>query len=172
VKEGMQLNEEQFMVLKTMSEAKNRMDINMFSKKVNLSPAQTIQQIQELAKEGFLQKIGNGFGITDKGKEALKAFTLVPEETGFRFYYGIDRPTGLKANSLGDFYRMIKQISPDSAEFHLYRGDFEAWLKDVCKNTELAEEFHSVRASGAKGEELKTELLNVLDTEYRFKELM
>ncbi len=166
------MNEEEFKVLKTMSEAKNRMDINMFAKKINLSPAQTIQQIQELAKEGFLQKIGNGFGITDKGKAALKAFTKVSDEMGFRFYYGIDQPAGLTANSLGDFYKIIKQISVDSLEFHLLRGDFEAWLKGVCKETELAEEFESVKASGVKGEELKTELLNVLDTEYRFKELM
>ena len=155
-----------------MSETKNRMDINMFAKKINLSPAQTIQQVQELAKEGFLQKIGNGFAITEKGKTTLKAFKMVPEEMGFRFYYGIDKPTGLTANSLGDFYKIIKQISVDSLEFHLYRGDFEAWLKDACKEPELAEEFESVKTSGVKGEKLKTELLNVLDTEYRFKELM
>ncbi len=166
------MKEEQFKVLKTMSEATGRMDINTFAKKINMDPAQTIQQIQELAKEGFLQKIGNGFGITDKGKGALKAFTTIPEEMGFRFYYGIDQPAGLTANSLGDFYKIIKQISVDSLEFHLYRGDFEAWLKGACKETELAEEFESIKTSSAKGEELKKELLNVLDTEYRFKELI
>jgi hypothetical protein len=166
------VNEEQFKVLKTMSEAKNRMDINMFANKINLTPAQTIQQIQELTKEGYLQKIGNGFGITDKGKRARKVFTTFPDEMGFRFYYGVDQPAGLTANSLGDFYKIIKQISVNSLEFHLFRGDFDAWLKNVCKETELAEEFESVKTSGVKGEELKTELLNVLDTEYRFKELM
>ena len=70
------MKEEQFKVLKTMSEATSRMDLNMFAKKVNLTPNQTIQQIQELAKEGFLQKIGNGYGITEKGKAALKASRL------------------------------------------------------------------------------------------------
>jgi predicted transcriptional regulator len=166
------LNEEQFKVLKAMSEAKSRMDINMFAKKINLNPAQTIQQVQELAKEGFLQKIGNGFGITEKGKAALKAFTMVPEEMVFRFYYGIDQPAGLTANSLGDFYKIIKKTSVDSVEFHLYRGDFEAWLKDVCKEAELAEEFKGVKALGLKGEELKAELLKVLDVKYNFQQLL
>ena len=67
------MKEEQFKVLKTMSEATSRMDINMFAKKVNLNPNQTIQQVQNLAKEGFLQKVGNGFGITDKGKISIKS---------------------------------------------------------------------------------------------------
>ena len=83
------MKEEQFKVLKALSEATSRMDINMFAKKVNLDPNQTIQKVQELAKEGFLQKVGSGFGITAKGKAALKAFVPVPEGMVFRFYNGI-----------------------------------------------------------------------------------
>ena len=86
------LKEEQFKVLKTMNEASNRMDLNMFAQKVNLSSNQTIQQMQELAKEGFLRKVGGGYGITEKGKAVLKAFTPVPKEMGFHFYYGINSP--------------------------------------------------------------------------------
>src|SRR5208337_2534113 len=93
--EGLALKEEQFKVLKTMSEATSRMDLNMFAKKVNLSPNQTIQLIQELAKEGFLQRIGSGYGITIKGKAAFKVFTPVPEEMGFHFYFGINQPADL-----------------------------------------------------------------------------
>jgi predicted transcriptional regulator len=166
------LKEEQFKVLKTMSEATNRMDINMFAKKVNLNPNQTIQQVQELAKEGFLQKVGNGFGITEKGKVALKAFTPVPEETGFRFYCGIDQPTDLTARTLEEFYRIIKQVSVDSLEFHLYRGDFENWLKEACKVPELAEEIGGVKVDGLKGEKLRAELLKVLDAKYSIQELL
>jgi predicted transcriptional regulator len=166
------LNEEQFKVLKTMSEAKNRMDINMFAKKIDFTPAQTIQQVQEMAKEGFLQKIGNGFAITEKGKTALKAFAMVPKEMGFQFYYGIDKPAGLVANSLGDFYKIIKEISADSLEFHLYRGDFEAWLKGACKEPEIAHEFNVVKASGLKGETLKAELLKVLGSKYDIQQLV
>ena len=56
------------------------MDLNMFAQAVNLTPNQAIAEVQELAKEGFLRKVGGGFGLTEKGKNAVKAFALVPAE--------------------------------------------------------------------------------------------
>jgi predicted transcriptional regulator len=170
--EGCLLREEQFKVLKTMSEATNRMDINTFAKKVNLNPNQTIQQIQELAKEGFLQKVGGGFGITERGKAAIKAFTPVPEEMGFHFYNGMNQPTALTARTLEEFYRIIKKINVDSLEFHLYRGDFEKWLKEACKDSELAEKIGDVKAANLKSEDLRAELLKVLDSKYGIQKML
>ena len=166
------MKEEQFKVLKTMSEATSRMDLNMFAKKVNLNPNQTIQQIQELAKGGFLQRIGNGYGITEKGKAAIKAFTPVPEEMGFHFYYGINQPADLTSKTLEEFYKAIKQVSAGSLEFHLYRGDFENWLKEACKEPELADKIGGIKVAGLKGEDLRAELLKVLDAKYCIQELM
>ncbi len=166
------MKEEQIKVLKTMSEATSRMDLTMFAKKVNLSPNQTIQQIQELAKEGFLQRSGSGYGITEKGKAAIKAFTPFPEELSFHFYFGINQPTDLTAKTLQEFYKAIKQVSVGSLEFHLYRGDFENWLKEACKEPELAKEIGGIKAAELKGEELRAELLKVLDAKYGIQELM
>ena len=86
------MKEEQYKVLKTLIEATSRMDLNMFAQKVNLTSAQTISLIQELAKEGFLQKVGGGYGVTQKGKAALKVFQPVPKDAGFHFYYGLNQP--------------------------------------------------------------------------------
>ena len=166
------MKDEQFKVLKTLSEATSRMDINMFAKKVNLDPNQTIQQVQELAKEGFLQKVGSGFGITAKGKAALKAFVPVPEGMGFHFYNGIDQPTDITAKTLGEFYEDIKQISVDSLEFHIYRGDFENWLKDACNEPDFAQEVGVVKEADLNGEELRAELLKVLEAKYGIQELL
>jgi predicted transcriptional regulator len=166
------LKEEQFKVLKTISEATSRMDLNMFAQKVNLTPTQTIEQLQELAKEGFLHRVGGGYGMTEKGKTALKALTQVPQALGFHFYYGINQPTEFNALSLEEFYRFIKQIGADSLEFHLYRGDFENWIKDICKDTGLATKVESIRAAGLKGEELRQELLKALDTQYGIRDLL
>jgi predicted transcriptional regulator len=166
------LKEEQIRVLKTMSEATSRMDLTTFAKKVDLSPNQTIQQIQELAKEGFLQRSGSGYGITEKGKAAIKVFTPVPDELSFHFYFGIDQPTDLTAKTLQEFYMAIKQVSVGSLEFHVYRGDFENWLKEACKEPELAKEIGGIKAAELKGEELRAELLKVLDAKYGIQELM
>ena len=71
-----------------MNEATNRMDLNMFAHMVNLNPNQAIAEVQELAKEGFLRKVGGGFGLTQKGKNALKAYTPVLSEMGFNYRLG------------------------------------------------------------------------------------
>ncbi len=167
------MKEEQFKVLKTLVEATSRMDLSAFAQKVNLTSEQTIFQIQELAKEGYLQKVASGgYGITPKGKAALKALTPVPKEMGFHFYYGIDQPSEFTAESLEHFYRIIKQVSVESVEFHLYRGDFGNWLKDVCKEPELASEFVRVKAADLKGEDLRKELLKVLAAKYAIEGLL
>ena len=148
------------------------MDMNMFAQAVNLTPNQTMAEVQELAKEGFLRKVGGGFGLTEKGRTALKMFTPVSNEMSFSFYIEIDKPTGFTANSMKEFYSLIKQVVVDSLEFHLYRGDFENWLKDVCKDLELAEAFGSLKSEELKGEELRKALLNAIDAKYGVGDLL
>ena len=123
------MKEEQIRILKTMNEATNRMDLTMFAQAVNLNPNQAIAEVQELAKEGFLRKVGGGFGLTEKGKNAIKIFAQTPNELGFNFYVDFGKPLGFTALSMEQFYMFIKQITTDSLEFHLYRDDFENWLK-------------------------------------------
>jgi Mn-dependent DtxR family transcriptional regulator len=166
------LKEEHIKILKTMNEATNRMDMNMFAQAVNLSPNQTMAEVQELAKEGFLRKVGGGFGLTEKGRTALKMFTSVSNETSFHFYVEIDKPMGFAAHSMEEFYRFVKQVVVDSLEFHLYRGDFENWFRDVCKDLELAEAFGALKTEGLKGEELRKALLNAIDAKYGVGDLL
>ena len=163
---------EQLKVLKIMNEATSRMDLNMFAQKVNLTTNQTITQIQELAKSGFLRKTeSGGFGITPKGKAALKAFTPVAPEKGFHFYIGMDSPAGLTAQSLAEFYVLVGQVSADSLEFHLLRGDFEKWAKDVLEEEKLAREFADLESAELSGEALRKNMLKLIEAEYGVDEL-
>jgi len=166
------LKDEQVRVLKTFNEATSRMDLNAFAEKVNLTANQTIHQIQELAKEGFLQRVGAGYSITQKGKTALKAFASVAKEQDFHFYFGLDQPSEFKADSLEQFYCAIKQIGVGSLEFHLYRGDFQNWLRDVFKEPDVTDEFERVKASELKGEDLRAEILKILNEKYGIEELL
>ncbi len=166
------MKEQRIKILKTMNEATNRMDLTMFAEAVNLTPNQAIAEVQELAKEGFLRKVGGGFGLNEKGKNALKMFTPVPEEMGFYFYVDVDKPLGFSARSLEEFYRFTKQVTSDSLEFHLFRGDFENWLREVLKDGELAEAFGALKIEGLKGEDLRKALLKAIDAKYGIGELL
>jgi predicted transcriptional regulator len=166
------LKEGQIKILKIMNEATNRMDINMFAQAVDLSPNQAIAEVQELAKEGFLRKVGSGFGLTEKGKNSLKAFEVVMSELGFNFYVEVDKPLGFSAHSLEELYRLIKQVTSDSLEFHLYRNDFVNWMREVLKDEELAEAVGILKAEGLKGEELRKALLKAIDAKYGVGELL
>ncbi len=166
------MKDEHIKILKTMNEATNRMDITMFAQAVNLNPNQAIAEVQELAKEGFLRKVGSGFGLTEKGKIALKMFTQVPSGMDFSFYVDVGKPLGFSAHSLEEFYMLARQVTTDSLEFHLHRGDFENWLRDVCKDAELAEEIRTLKTDGLKSEDLRKALLKALDARYGIGELL
>ena len=98
--------------------------------------------------------------------------TPVSNEISFLFYVEVDKPIGFTAHSMEEFYRFIKQVIVDSLEFHLYRGDFENWLKDVCKDSELAEAFGALKTEEVKGEDLRKALVKAIDAKYGVGDLL
>jgi hypothetical protein len=155
-----------------MHEATNRMDLHVFAEAVHLTPNEAIADVQELAKEGFLRKVGAGYGLTEKGKNALKMPLVVPQEKAFQFYIGVDRPLGFSAYSLEEFCRLIKQVCSDSLDFHLYRGDFQNWLSQVVDDKELADEVGGFKTSGLYGEDFRKALLKAIDARYGIGDLL
>jgi DNA-binding Lrp family transcriptional regulator len=166
------LKETQLKVLKIMHEATGRMDINVFSQAVGLTPEQAIEQIHQLANMGFLKKVGSGYCLTDKGKNALLIGLQAPANKAFNFYVGLDKPIGFSARSIDEFYRAIKQVPSDVLDFHLYRGDFERWVEEVVQDKELASEIDELEGHGLNGEELRKALLKVIDSRYGVNELL
>jgi len=166
------LKEQQLKILKVMNEATSRMDINMFAQAVNLTPEQAIEQVHILANEAFLRKVGAGYGLTEKGKNALKISAQVPEEKAFCFYVAFDKPLGFSSRSIEEFYRTIKQVTSDSIDFHLYRGDFERWIEEVLQDNELADVVGELEGYGLTGEELRKALLKAIDARYGVGDLL
>jgi DNA-binding Lrp family transcriptional regulator len=160
--------EEQLKVLKVMSEVTSRIDMNTFAQMVGLNPSQTIERMQDLVNAGLIRKVGGGYGITEKGKAILKAITPVPKDTAFHFYTGVGQPTGFSAESLKDFYEIVKRVAAESLDFHLYRGDFENWIKNALKDVTLADELASLKSAVLKGEELRQKMLKAIATRYGF----
>ena len=160
------MTEEQLRVLKAMNEITNRIDLNAFAQMVGLTPNQTIECVQELVNAGFMRKVGSGYGITEKGKNILKAIAPAPKDMAFRFYTGIGQPSSFSAESPKDFYEIVTRVAVESLEFHLYRKDFENWIKNALKDSELAEEFAKLRAMKLKGEDLRKEMMKTLAATY------
>ena len=145
-------------ILKAMSEMTARTDMNEFAQKVGSSPANVMEEMRELARDGYLQKVGSGYHITEKGKNVLKASALVSEEQKFVFYSGLDSPTGLSADSV--------KVDPSVLEFHLYRGDFENWFRAVVGDDAFAGELTTIRDTNLRGEELQKAIAKAIDVRY------
>jgi DNA-binding Lrp family transcriptional regulator len=155
-----------------MNEATSRIDFTTFAHNINLTPNETIVEMQQLVHEGFLRRVGAGYAINEKGKNALKIAVTVPEEKAFRFFVAVDKSLGFSAHSLEEFYRLIKQVVSDSLAFHVYRGDFENWLGDVINDEALVGDVEKIRAYDLEGEELRKALLKALDERYGIGELL
>jgi DNA-binding Lrp family transcriptional regulator len=153
-------------ILKVMSEMTARTDMNEFAQKVGSSPANVMEEMRELARDGYLQKVGSGYHITERGKNVLKASALVSEEHKFVFYSGLDNPTGLSADSVEKFLEVALKVDPSVLEFHLYRGDFENWFRAVVGDDAFAGELTTIRDTNLRGEELQKAIAKAIDVRY------
>ncbi len=160
--------EEKLKVLKFMSEITSRIDMNTFSQMIGLNTNQTVERLQDLVDSGFIKKMGGGYGITKKGQIILKAIKPVPKNTEFHFYTGFGQPCGFSAKSIKDFYEIVKRVDVGALDFHLYRGDFEKWIKSTLKDTMLGDEFANLKKTTLKGEELRQSMLKAIAAIYCF----
>jgi hypothetical protein len=128
---------------------------------------------QGLAKMQYVNAPEKGlYSITEKGKKTLglpevdkqKATEILayfPVEKSFHFYADIGKPLNAFAASLGDFCDKIQKIDVNSVEFHVNRGDFEAWFTSLG-DIELARKTLLVRDLKISGEELRNKLYEIV----------
>lgn len=92
---------------------------------------------------------------TTAKKNPSQAPFSVPPQKAFYFYTNIGAPTGQIASSLEDFNNKLKSVNVASIEFHMQRGDFENWIRDIFHNSKLAARLKLIKALGLKGEKLR-----------------
>ena len=113
------------------------------------------------------------YTITEKGKKALgvpeiskdnaKAImSRTPHEREFHFYAGLSKPLNLYAHSLQDFCDKIQKVNANSLEFHVSRGDFEAWFA-CLGDEELAKKMALLKEKKLSGEELRSKLRSLVE---------
>ncbi len=156
--------EQELKVLKAMSEVKGHTDLNHFAETVGLTPQQTTEIMQDLTKNGYLKKSPRGgYGITEKGKNALRSIATVQTGKEFHFFMEIGHPADLTATNLKEFEDAIKKLDSKSLEFHLYRGDFENWIGTAIEDVGLASSLAEIRVKGLKGEELREAIMRAVE---------
>ena len=80
-------------------------------------------------------------------KESInKILGTVVFDKAFYFYEDIGKPTGDFAVSLSDFCNKINKVDPKSLTFHLQRGDFENWVRDIIGDAELSNKMARLKA--------------------------
>jgi len=88
-------------------------------------------------------------------KKSPKPLSSVPPQKAFYFYRDIGAPTGKPASSLDEFSHQLETVDAASIEFHVKRGDFENWVRDVFHNNKLAERLRTIKTLGLRGEQLR-----------------
>lgn len=94
--------------------------------------------------------------INDLDKEVTET------SPGFYFYADEGKYTGYSAHNIEEFAEAIKNVTLQSIKFHLEREDFENWLNYI-DHKELAQEFKIARETLQTGDELKQNLIDLLD---------
>jgi hypothetical protein len=74
-----------------------------------------------------------------------KILGTVVYDRAFFFYEDIGKPTGDFAVSLSDLCSKINNIDAKSLTFHMKRGDFENWIRDIITDTELSNRMRQLK---------------------------
>jgi len=168
-------------ILKLLCEIKNPLSLREVSERTGLEARSANMHLFGLLKLGFVSKSESGrYTITGSGREVIgfpkvdekfaeKVLKRTPPEKAFRFYNGINQPTGISSDNLVDFCEKIKTIDIKPIEFHMARGDFEVWVHSLG-DAELAKRLRLIREAGLTGEKLRNRLYKALKS--RCEELL
>ncbi|MEM2972013.1 MAG: hypothetical protein QW270_06275 [Candidatus Bathyarchaeia archaeon] len=139
------------------------------AKESGLGFPQVMMHIIGLTRMGYAKQHEKGYyAITEEGKKALgfpeidkgkasEILSYLPVEKSFHFYADIGKPLNIYAVSLQDFCDKIQKVNISSLEFHINRGDFEAWFT-ALGDIELARKTLLIKEQKLIGEDLRKRL--------------
>ena len=137
----------------------------------------TMMHLLGLAKMGYVSSPEKGrYVITDSGKNALGLSEISKEKATailsyaahdktFNFYLAVGKPLNLHAHNLRDFANKLDRADLVSLEFHLQRGDFEAWFR-MQGDEELAKRITLLKKRNAVGEDMRKQLRGIVEQRY------
>jgi len=92
--------------------------------------------------------------------------TPLPVWKAFHFHTPAGESLGWTAGNLWEFRNALAEVPVESISYHLYRGDFEHWLREVIHDEELVRRIHKAVDRKLEGEALRRALLEVVIARY------
>lgn len=90
----------------------------------------------------------------------------LPEPKRFYFCDPSGRHVGHTAASLWEFRDALAKAPLDSLQYHLQRGDFESWVREVLRDSELARRLRKIARRDLQGDMLQEALISVVIDRY------
>lgn len=161
------------LIIETMWMLDKPTKTNEIAKETGLAFRQVMMHLMGLTRMGYLESPEKGvYVLTEKGKKTLgfpeidngkaaEILAYLPLEKSFHFYVDIGKPLNIHAASLQDFCDKIMKVDPASIEFHINRGDFEAWFMGLG-DIELARKTLLIKEHKFFGEELRQKLYEIV----------
>ena len=78
--------------------------------------------------------------MVKSGNENKDSLPIVQHDQGFHFYVTVGDYCGVSVYSLEEFSDALRYVCSEAIVFHLKRGDFQNWIRDVIGDNELAQE--------------------------------
>jgi len=93
---------------------------------------------------------------------AKRILRQLPAEKGFTFFTEFARPTKWTVHSLKEFQTSLKEVDVKSIQFHMERGDFARWIRQVVGDEKLADEIANLSDKKLAGDTLRKMILNTV----------
>ncbi len=144
------------------------------AKKIGKKFPSVMMHVIGLSRMGYATSPEKGqYTITEKGKKALGVPEInidnarailahMPQDKSFHFYTSIGKPLSLHAHSLQDLCDKILKVDADSINFHMSRGDFEAWFAGLG-DVELTKKTALLKEKKMVGDELRRRLHEIVE---------
>jgi hypothetical protein len=170
----MSLSSVKYEILKTMLLLDKPERATHIAKEAGREFPAVMMHIIGLTRMGYTTSPEKGlYTLTEKGKKALGVPEInrdnarailahMPQDKSFHFYAGVGKPLSLNAYSLQDFRDKILKVDVGSIEFHMSRGDFEAWFAGLG-DVELAKKITLLKEKKMAGEEPRRRLHEIVE---------
>lgn len=86
---------------------------------------------------------------------------------GFTFFHGFARRSQRAVRSLNEFHSALRTVDLESIRFHMERGDFERWIRQVVGDDQLAGMMAKLSDGRLIGEKLRRRILGVVERRIR-----